>query len=96
MEPTLMAFVDWHFTWCETVAVWFMLGPRHKQSYPSQIKHPGKVAKRLEIVSSATPRERMLRFRRLCLCGRMMRATASDNYLPCAAAVCLQMTGAGW
>ena len=30
---TLIVFVDWHFTWCDTEAVWFM-SARQQSAYP--------------------------------------------------------------
>ena len=48
-----MVFVDWHFTWCDTVAVWFILGRRHKQSsYPSETQKKRKKASRERIKAS--------------------------------------------
>lgn len=33
--PTLMALVDWHLTWCDTVAVWFISGRTSTHAQPS-------------------------------------------------------------
>lgn len=64
---TLMVFVDWHLTWCDTVAVWFMTG-RQQSTNPRRSEQP------FHPCSAACCWTRSL-----CLVCGSKRATASDS-----------------